>query len=121
MSYVDGYVIPIPNDNVTAYKELADKMGAIWMEHGALAYKECIAEDIDDAEFGEGKFRQASGASEGETVIFAFIIYKSREHRDEVNKKVMEDQRTKESCNEHNMPFELKRMIMGGFDVVVDL
>jgi len=120
MSYVDGYVIPISNDKVIAYKNLAEEMGAIWMEYGALAYKECIADDID-AEFGEGKFRQASGASDGETVIFAFIIYKSREHRDEVNKKVIQDIRIKKSCDEHNMPFEMKRMIMGGFNVVVDL
>ena len=120
MSYVDGYVIPVSNDNVKAYIELAENMGAIWMEHGALACKECVAEDID-SEFGQGKFRQASGSIDGETVIFSFIIYKSREHRDEVNKKVMEDPRIKESCDEHNMPFEMKRMIMGGFDVVVDL
>ena len=120
MSYVDGYVIPISVDNIDAYKEVAEKMGKIWMEHGALAYKEGIADDID-AEFGEGKFRQAIGASEGETIIFAFILYESREHRDEVNKKAMEDPRAKESCNEHNMPFDMQRMIMGGFDVVVDL
>ena len=120
MSYIDGYVIPLPQENIKAYKEIAEKMGAIWMEHGALAYKECIAEDID-SEFGQGKFRHASGASDAETVIFAFILYKSRKHRDEVNKKVMEDPRTKESCDEKNMPFEFNKMIMGGFDVIVDL
>ena len=120
MSYVDGYVIPISVDNVSAYKELAQKMGEIWMEHGALAYKECIAEDID-AEFGEGKFRQASGASDNETVIFSYVVYKSREHRDEVNKKAMEDPRTKESCDGNNSPFDFKRIIMGGFDMIVDL
>ena len=121
MSYVDGFVIPVPKQNINAYKDLAQKCGEIWMEHGALAYKECIAEDIDAEDFGEGKFRQASGASDDETVVFTFIIYKSRAHRDEVNKKAMEDSRIKESCDDHNMPFEMKRIIMGGFDVVVDL
>ena len=120
MSYVDGYVIPLADANAAAYKDLAERMGAIWMEHGALAYKECIAEDID-GEFGQGMFRQAAGAADGETVVFAFIIYKSRQHRDEVNEKVMADPRVKESCGGENMPFEMKRMVMGGFNVMVDL
>jgi len=120
MSYVDGYIIPLPESNIDAYKELAEKMGVIWMEHGALAYKECIADDID-SEMSNGAFRKAANSSEGETVIFAFVVYKSREHRDEVNQKVFQDPRMKESCDENNMPFEINRMIMGGFDVMVDL
>ncbi len=120
MSYVDGYVIPLPESNIYAYKEMAEKMGTIWMEHGALAYKECIADDID-SDMSNGTFRKAANSSDGETIIFAFVIYKSREHRDEVNQKVFQDPRVKESCDENNMPFEINRMIMGEFSVMVDL
>ena len=120
MSYVDGYVIPLLESNIGSYKKLAEKMGAIWMEHGALAYKECIADDID-SEMSNGAFRKASNSSDGETVIFAFAVYESREHRDQVNQKVFQDPRVKESCDENNMPFEINRMIMGGFDIMVYL
>lgn len=120
MSYVDSYVIPLSEDNISAYKEIAEKAGEVWMDHGALAYKECIAEDID-SEHTKGKFRKAAGASTNETVVFAFIIFKSKEHRDTVNQKVCEDPRMKDVCDENNMPFEMNKMIAGGFDVIVDL
>ena len=120
MSYVDGYLIPLHKDNINIYREIAEKAGEIWMEHGALAYKECIAEDID-SEHTKGAFRRAASATKNETVVFAFIIYKSREHRDEVNQKVCEDSRMKDICDENNMPFEMNKMITGGFKVLVDL
>ena len=120
MSYVDGYVLPVPKANLEAYKEVANKMGAIWMEHGALAYKECIADDVVP-EHGEANFLDVSGAEEGDTVIFAYVVFKSREHRDEVNKKAMEDPRAKESCDDESNIFDVKKMIVGGFETFIDL
>ena len=120
MSYVDGYVLPVPKANLEAYKEVANKMGAIWMEHGALAYKECIADDVTP-EYTEANFLDASGAEDDDTVIFAYVVFKSREHRDEVNKKAMQDPRAKESCDDENNIFNAKKMIVGGFETFIDL
>lgn len=123
MSYVDGFVIPLPEDKVDAYREMSAKAGKIWMEHGALAYKECVADDIN-SEHAKG-FVEASRAQDGETVVFAYILYKSRAHRDEVNAKVMSDPRMQEMCPGHNedaeMPFDVNRMAFGGFRAIVDL
>ena len=119
MSYIDGYILPIPENNLEAYREIAQKAGEIWMEHGALAYKECAGEDLYP-EWASGSFPKSAGAESGETVIFAFIIFKSREHRDEVNAKVHQDPRLQ--CGDmDNMPFDCKRMIYGGFTTLVDL
>lgn len=121
MSYVDGYVLPLPEKNREIYRDIAQKCGEIWIEHGALAYKECIADDMN-AEWAAGSFPKAVGAAEGETVIFAFVIFKSRQHRDEVNAKVHNDPRMKNMCGgPDNAPFDVSRMMYGGFSLLVDL
>lgn len=128
MSYVDGFVLPVPEGKIEAYREMAEMAGKIWMEHGALSYKECVLEDAEpempsDApeDFKLTPFRNLAAAKSGETVIFAFILYKSRAHRDEVNEKVMADPRMKETCDQNNMPFDPSRMAYGGFETLVDL
>lgn len=128
MTYVDGFVLPVPEGKIDAYREMAESAGKIWMEHGALQYKECVLEDAKP-EMPEDApetckitpFGDLAGTKDGETVIFAFIVYKSREHRDEVNKKVMADPRMKGACDENNMPFDPSRMTYGGFKALVDL
>jgi len=114
--YVDGFVLPMPKESVGAYKEIASKACKIWMEHGALEYRECIAEDTDN-KFGLS-FPAGIQAKDGETVVFAWITYKSRAHRDEVNAKVMADARMTEDMAK-DMPFDCKRMLYSGFEVLV--
>ncbi len=128
MTYVDGFVLPVPEGKIDAYRQMAESAGKIWMEHGALQYKECVLEDAQP-EMSEDApetckitpFGELAGTKDGETVIFAFIVYKSREHRDEVNKKVMADPRMQEACDGNNMPFDPSRMAYGGFKALVDL
>jgi uncharacterized protein YbaA (DUF1428 family) len=105
----------MPKDKVSAYKQIAERACKIWMEHGALEYRECIAEDTNTA-FGLS-FPVGIQAKEGETVVFAWITYQSREHRDEVNEKVMKDPRIAQEIEE--MPFDSKRMLYSGFEVLV--
>lgn len=114
--YVDGFVLPMPKEGVAAYKRIAEKACKIWLEHGALEYRECIAEDTD-TKFGLS-FPTGIQAKEGETVVLAWITYKSRAHRDQVNEKVMADPRIAEDM-EKEMPFDCKRMLYGGFEVLV--
>lgn len=117
MPYVDGFVLAVPKANLDAYKAMANTAGAIWMEHGALSYVECIAED---APYGElTSFPRAVLAKEDETVVFAWATYRSREERDEILKKVMDDPRLQ--CDWSTMPFDTKRMIYGGFDSFIEL
>ncbi len=119
MTYVDGFVVPVPEDKIEAYRAMAARAGAIWMEHGALAYKECVTEDKTEHEFCSS-FPKAFSPKPGETIIFAYIAYKSRAHRDEVNAKVMADPRM--NCGQaEGMPFDCKRMAYGGFKAIVDL
>lgn len=118
MTYVDGFVLPLPEGNIEAYRKMASDAGKIWMEHGALSYKECVAEDTEDKGFCT-TFPAAFGIKKGETVVFAYIVYKSRQHRDEVNAKVMADPRLK--CDDKEMPFDCKRMAYSGFEALVDL
>ncbi|MBX3629878.1 MAG: DUF1428 domain-containing protein [Nitrosomonas sp.] len=128
MTYVDGFVLPVPEGKIDAYRQMAESAGKIWMEHGALQYKECVLEDAKP-EMPEDApetckitpFGELAGTKDGETVIFAFIVYKSREHRDEVNKKVMADPRMKDACDKNNIPFDPSRMTYGGFKALVDL
>lgn len=120
MSYIDGFVLPVSEGNIDAYREMSSKAGAIWKEHGALMYKELVLED-NSAEMGMAKFPELVDAKQGETTIMAFILYRSRQHRDEVNAKVMADPRLKDSCDPENMPFDFKRMAYGGFKAIVDL
>ena len=116
MNYIDGFLLPLPKDKIEEYRKIAEAAGKIWIEHGALAFKECIADDMKTQECLS--FPKVIASNENETVIFSFIIFKSREHRDEVNAKVMQDQRFKDQCND--MPFEMKRMAYGGFKSIVD-
>ncbi|MFO1347601.1 MAG: DUF1428 domain-containing protein [Pseudomonadales bacterium] len=114
MSYVDGFVIPVPKSKIAAYKKMA-KLGAkIWREYGALDYYECVGDDLNIQ--GVTSFEKFAKLKSDETVIFAWIVYKSKAHRNQVNKKVMQDPRM-QSCQE--MPFSPKRMTVGGFKVLV--
>ena len=117
--YVDGFVLPVPKDNVDAYRRMARKAGKLWREHGALAYHECVADDVDPGKVTS--FPRSVKAKPDETVVFAWIVYKSRAHRDRVNAKVMSDPRLTEEMSGMEMPFDAKRMFWGGFRVIVDV
>lgn len=116
MSYVDGYVLPVPKANVAAYRKLARKAGKIWMEHGALQYVETIADDVKPGK--TTSFPQSVKLKPDETVAFSWIVFKSRKHRDKVNALVMKDPRLDGMAPE-SMPFDMKRMIFGGFKPIV--
>lgn len=120
MPYIDGFLLPLPLDKVEEYRQQAETMGKIWMEYGALAYKECVGEDLTVPTDGPLPFPQVIGAKEGETVGFSYIFFKDRQHRDEVNAKVMADPRVHDACGgEH--AFDFRRMAYGGFQTIVDL
>lgn len=116
--YVDGFVLPVPEKKLEAYREMAAKAGALWREHGALAFVECVAEDVEPGKVTS--FPQSVALEPGETVVFSWIVFESREHRDEVNAKVMEDPRLDSMGDPESMPFDSKRMIYGGFEVLVE-
>ncbi|WP_374563460.1 DUF1428 domain-containing protein [Ideonella sp.] len=117
--YVDGFVIPLPLDKLADYKRLAKKAGKVWMEHGALQYTECVA---DDVKLGKTtSFPQAVKLKEGEVVVFSWIVYKNRRERDRINKLVMSDPRLADMMNPAAMPFDGKRMFWGGFKTIVEL
>jgi len=118
MHYVDGFVIAVPKKNVKAYFAMAKKAGKIWREHGALEYRECVGDDLN-IKMGL-PFPRLAKLKAGETVVFSWIVYKSRAHRDRVNAKVMKDPRMNGLCDEKSMPFDMKRMSFGGFKVIVD-
>ena len=118
MRYVDGYVLPVPKKNLKAYARMAQKAGEIWREHGALDYKECAGDDLKP-KWGV-PFSRVMKLKPGETVVFAYIVFKSRAHRDRVNAKVMKDPRLGEGMEDQPMPFDMKRMVYGGFKVLVD-
>lgn len=117
MSYVDGYVLPLPTTSLQAYARIARKAGKIWREHGALKYRECVGDDLNVK--GMVSFPRRIKAKPGETVVFAWIVFKSRAHRDRVNAKVMKDPRIAK-MDPKSMPFDSKRMVYGGFKVLVD-
>jgi len=119
MPYVDGFVVPVPKRKLEAYRRMARKAGKIWREHGALDYKECIADDVKPGK--HTSFPQSVKLKPGETVVFSWIVYKSRAHRDRVNAKVMKDKRLKPMMDPKTMPFDGKRMFWGGSKVLVDL
>jgi uncharacterized protein YbaA (DUF1428 family) len=116
--YVDGFVLPVPKDNVEAYRRIAEDAGKVWREHGALEYIECVADDVKPGEVTS--FPQAVKLEPDETVVFAWIVYESREHRDRVNEQVMKDSRIA-NVDPKSMPFDAKRMIYGGFRTLVEL
>jgi uncharacterized protein YbaA (DUF1428 family) len=123
MRYIDGYVLPVPKKNLKAYKKMAQVAGKIWKKHGALKYVEAVAEDLASVKEWAGyPFPKTVKAKKGETVVFAFVVYKSRAHRDSVNKKVMNDPHmSPDSMKDKPMPFDMKRMAYGGFETIVDL
>lgn len=116
--YVDGFVMPLPRDNVDRYRDIAKTAGQLWIEHGALDYKECLADDVEVGEVTS--FPRSVKLEDGETVVFAWISYESRKHRDEVNAKVMNDERMKALMDPAGEIADHKRMVYGGFEVIVD-
>lgn len=116
--YVDGYVLPVPKKNVEAYRRMAQKAGKVWRDHGALEYRECVGDDLK-VKMGM-PFSRSVRLKPGETVVFAWIAFKSRAHRDGVNAKVMKDPRMAKMMDMGPMPFDVKRMIYGGFKILVD-
>ena len=117
MSYVDGFVLPIPKKKLAVYRRLAQKAGKVWKDHGALEYVECVADDVKPGKLTS--FPQSVKLKPDETVIFSYVVYKSRAHRDLVNKKVMADKRMANMMK--SMPFDGKRMFWGGFKKLIEL
>ena len=113
MQYVDGFVVPVPKKKLRAYRRMALKAGKVWREHGALDYRECVADDVKVGKLTS--FPRSVKLKLGETVMFSWIVYKSRAHRDRVNAKVMADPRLASMMNLKSMPFDGKRMFFGGF------
>ena len=119
MRYVDGFLLAVPEKNMKLYRSIAQKAGKIWKEHGALEYIEAVADDLE-VKFGTS-FLKTVKPKAGETVLFSFIVYKSRADRDKVNAKVMSDPRMNKLMEKGAMPFDVKRMNYGGFKTMVDL
>lgn len=117
MPYVDGFVVPVPKDKLADYRKLARQAGKLWREHGALSYVECVGDDVPAGKLTS--FTRAVRLKQGEVVVFSWITYRSRAHRDAVNRKVMADKRLK--CDPKAMPFDARRMIFGGFKSMMDL
>lgn len=117
MSYVDGFVVPVPKDRLADYRRMARKAGKIWREYGALEFRECVADDVKPGKWTS--FPQAVKLKPGEVVMFSWIVYKSRKDRDRINAKVMADPRL--HMDPAKMPFDGKRMFFGGFKPIVAL
>ena len=117
--YVDGFVLPVPKKNLPAYRRMASTAGKVWREHGALEYIECVADDVKPGK--HTSFPQSVKLKRGEVVVFSWIEYKSRAHRDSVNKKVMKDPRIAPMMDVKALPFDGKRMFWGGFKVMLDV
>ena len=118
MSYVDGFVLPVPRKNLPAYRRLAQKAGKVWREHGALEYIEAVADDVKPGK--RTSFPQSVKLKSGEIVVFAYIVYKSRAQRDRINAKVMKDPRLAPMMDPKSLPFDARRMFWGGFRTLVD-
>src|SRR5262245_1346582 len=119
MSYVDGFVVPVRKKSLAAYRRMARKAGKVWREHGALEYRECVADDVKPGK--HTSFPQSVKLKPDEVVVFSYIVYESRAHRNRVNKLVMADPRLKDMMDPKAMPFDLKRMFWGGFKTLVQL
>jgi uncharacterized protein YbaA (DUF1428 family) len=119
MSYVDGFVVPVPRKNLAAYRRMATLGGKIWKEHGAIAYYECVADDVSPGK--STSFPQAVKLKPDEVVVFSWIIYKNKRDRDRANKKVMSDPRLAEFMDPKKLPFDGKRMFWGGFKPIVTM
>ena len=119
MHYVDGFVVPVPSKNLAAYKRMSRLMGKVWREYGALEYRECVGDDVKNGTLTS--FPQSVKLKRGEVVVFSWIIYKSRAHREKVNKEAMKDPRLASLMDPKKLPFDGKRMFYGGFKVMIDL
>ena len=119
MRYVDGFVVPVPTDKLPAYRRMAQKAGKVWMEHGALEYVECVADDVKPGK--RTSFPQSVKLKSDEVVVFSYIVYKSRAQRDRIMAKVMKDPRLADMMDPKTMPFDAKRMFYGGFKTLVEL
>jgi len=119
MPYVDGFVVPVPKKSLKAYRSMAQKAGKVWREHGALAYVEAAADDVKRGK--RTSFPRSVKLKPGETVVFAYVVYKSRAHRDRVNAKVMKDPRLASMMDMKALPFDARRMFWGGFKAIVEL
>jgi uncharacterized protein YbaA (DUF1428 family) len=119
MRYIDGFVLPVPKKKIDAYLRMSRKAGKVWKEHGALEYRECVGDDLS-VKFGL-PFPKLTEVKRGETVVFSWIVFKSRAHRDKVNAKVMKDPRLAKMCGPDDMPFDLTRMSYGGFKTIIDM
>ena len=119
MSYVDGFVVPVPKNKLPAYRRMARKAGKIWREYGALQYVECVGDDVKPGK--HTSFPQSVKLKAGETVVFSWIVYKSRAQRDRINDKVMKDPRLAPMMDPKAMPFDGKRMFWGGFKTIVEM
>lgn len=117
--YVDGFIVPVPKKNLDAYRRMSQKAGKVWREFGALEYRECVAEDVKIGKLTS--FPRSVKRKPDETVVFAWIVYKSRADRDRINAKVMKDPRLADMMDGKAAPFDAKRMIFGGFEVLVDV
>jgi len=117
MAYVDGFVLPVPKRKLPAYRRMARKAGKVWREHGALEYTECVADDVKPGK--RTSFPKSVKLKKNETVVFTYIVYRSRKHRDRVLAKVMKDPRLAKMMSPKDMPFDGKRMFWGGFKVLV--
>lgn len=116
--YVDGFILPVPRDNLDDYRKMAELAGTVWREHGALQYIECLADDVKPGKVTS--FPQSVKAEENETVVFAWIVYESREARDRINEKAMNDPRLARFMDSKAVPFDAKRMFWGGFKILID-
>lgn len=119
MKYVDGFLLPILKKNLPAYRRMAQSGGKIWLEHGALEFRECAGDDLN-VTMGTS-FPKTIKLKPGETVVFSWIVYKSRAHRNSVVKKVMKDERLAKMMEGKSMPFDVKRMAYGGFKIIVEM
>ena len=123
MKYVDGFVLVVPEKNLPTYRKMAEEAGKIWKKYGALEYIESVGEDLNANVPPEMKgvtFPQMAGTRTGETVVFSYILFNSRQHRDEVNAKVMKDPFMTSQSPSQEMPFDMKRAAYGGFEVIVE-
>src|SRR5262245_53630569 len=119
MSYVDGFLVPVPKKKLGAYRRMAQKAAKVWRDHGALEVHECVADDVKVGKWTS--FPRSVKLKRGETVVFSYIVYQSRKQRDAVMKKVMKDKRLADMMDPSAMPFDGKRMIYGGFTSIVSL
>ncbi|MGZ5065812.1 MAG: DUF1428 domain-containing protein [Usitatibacter sp.] len=117
-SYVDGFIVPVPKRKLAVYRALAKRASKVWREHGALEYRECLADDVKVGK--RTSFPRSVKLKPGETVVFSWIVYRSRAARDRINAKVMKDPRLADMMDLKTLPFDAKRMIYGGFELFLD-